>query len=585
MEVGGAKGSDAIVVAAIDFGTTYSGWAFSFKHEFEQDPTKVSSKNWAGSQLVSQKGPTCVLIKPDGRTLHSFAYDAESKYAELSGEEKHTDWYYFRRFKMMLFDKIGMHRDIKISDATDKKLPAKTVFSLSIKYLKDDLLRMSDQQIAGGSLRPEEIHWVLTVPAIWNDAAKQFMREAAEEAGIPGNRLSIALEPEAASLYCRHLPVEKHVGDQACVMSKFKPGARYLVLDAGGGTVDITVHEVTEGGYLKELHKASGGAWGGTKVDDNFKQFLVNIVGARVMEQFPRENMEDFIEMFRDFEIKKRDIGPAKEGKVTFKLPVAFTEMVLEETGLSFGAHLKKSPYANKVLHKGDKIRIDAAVVKGMFRGPVDSLTDHVAGLLRDVTGCAAIVMVGGFSESPLLQDTVRRKFPGMKIIVPQEAGLAVLKGAVIFGHRPKVITERVSKWTYGIACTQTYTVGNHPASRKYVNVDGVEKVDDIFSVHVKVGQHLKLEEQQSCKTYQMASADLDSVTVFFYITKDCDPKFVDDPGCHKVGRLDVKVPGYGAERQVTVSMAFGKTETEGSAMVAATGEVVKTKLDFLDID
>jgi len=24
-----------------------------------------------------------------------------------------------------------------------------------------------------------EIHWVITVPAIWNDAAKQFMTEAA----------------------------------------------------------------------------------------------------------------------------------------------------------------------------------------------------------------------------------------------------------------------------------------------------------------------------------------------------------------------------------------------------------------------
>ena len=47
---------DSLLVAAIDFGTTYSGWAFSFKHEFERDPTKISAKNWTGGQLVSQKG-------------------------------------------------------------------------------------------------------------------------------------------------------------------------------------------------------------------------------------------------------------------------------------------------------------------------------------------------------------------------------------------------------------------------------------------------------------------------------------------------------------------------------------------------
>jgi len=28
-------------------------------------------------------------------------------------------------------------------------------------------------------IKPTEIGWVLTVPAIWSDAAKQFMREAA----------------------------------------------------------------------------------------------------------------------------------------------------------------------------------------------------------------------------------------------------------------------------------------------------------------------------------------------------------------------------------------------------------------------
>lgn len=45
-----------LLVASIDFGTTYSGWGFSFLHEYERDPTQVSAKNWTGSSLVSQKG-------------------------------------------------------------------------------------------------------------------------------------------------------------------------------------------------------------------------------------------------------------------------------------------------------------------------------------------------------------------------------------------------------------------------------------------------------------------------------------------------------------------------------------------------
>jgi hypothetical protein len=45
--------------------------------------------------------------------------------------------------------------------------------------------------------------------------------------------LTIALEPEAASLYCRHLPVEK-CGSGKTSLATFGPGKRYLVLDAGG---------------------------------------------------------------------------------------------------------------------------------------------------------------------------------------------------------------------------------------------------------------------------------------------------------------------------------------------------------------
>lgn len=43
--------------------------------------------------------------------------------------------------------------------------------------------------------------------------------------------------------------------------------------------MDITVHEVMENENLKELHKASGGAWGGTRVDEAFLQFIIKLVG------------------------------------------------------------------------------------------------------------------------------------------------------------------------------------------------------------------------------------------------------------------------------------------------------------------
>lgn len=54
------------------------------------------------------------------------------------------------------------------------------IFAHAIGFLQQHLL--DDLNSRGtGITYPQEIHWVLTVPAIWDDPAKQFMREAAKK--------------------------------------------------------------------------------------------------------------------------------------------------------------------------------------------------------------------------------------------------------------------------------------------------------------------------------------------------------------------------------------------------------------------
>jgi len=65
-----------------------------------------------------------------------------------------------------------------IEDVSGKKMNALTVFSMAIRYLKDDLLVEVKKALL--NVKNDDVDWVLTVPAIWNDAAKQFMREAAQ---------------------------------------------------------------------------------------------------------------------------------------------------------------------------------------------------------------------------------------------------------------------------------------------------------------------------------------------------------------------------------------------------------------------
>ena len=70
-------------------------------------------------------------------------------------------------------------RKTLVKDDEGRELPALDIFSMVIKYLKEHLLETLETR--GTGLDNNDIHWVLTVPAIWSEPAKQFMREAAEK--------------------------------------------------------------------------------------------------------------------------------------------------------------------------------------------------------------------------------------------------------------------------------------------------------------------------------------------------------------------------------------------------------------------
>ena len=53
---------DFLLVAAIDFGTTYSGVAFSARNDYQKDPTDVNALSWVGEELISSKGEIVIFM-------------------------------------------------------------------------------------------------------------------------------------------------------------------------------------------------------------------------------------------------------------------------------------------------------------------------------------------------------------------------------------------------------------------------------------------------------------------------------------------------------------------------------------------
>ena len=84
-------------MAAIEFGTTYSGFAYSFKHEW----TKTSVAQYHGGEYISYKAPTTLLLYPE-KYFYKFGFDAEKEYAALAKADKHRDYFFFRRLGSIL---------------------------------------------------------------------------------------------------------------------------------------------------------------------------------------------------------------------------------------------------------------------------------------------------------------------------------------------------------------------------------------------------------------------------------------------------------------------------------------------------
>lgn len=83
-----------------------------------------------------------------------------------------------------------------------------------------------------------------------------------------------------------------------------------MVLDCGGGTVDITVHklmcEPNERFLCQELLPSSGGCeWGSKYVDLYFEDFLKDFFGSELFRIYQR-NAVARLDILRDFEIIKR---------------------------------------------------------------------------------------------------------------------------------------------------------------------------------------------------------------------------------------------------------------------------------------
>lgn len=201
--------------------------------------------------------------------------------------------------------------------------------------------------------------------------------------------------------------------------------------------------------------------------------------------------------------------------------------------------------------------------------------------LLRKHEAIKSIILVGGFSESRLLQEKLKENIKGKTFVIPNECGLSVLKGAVLYGHSPLSITSRIMKYSYGVASDSIFIQGVHPKERKYSDDNGESRCKRAFRVLIAKGTRGSASGVEISRTAEPITNTQMSVSERIYYTENVNPVVVDE-NCKLLKNYVLSLPKDNEKPRIIKStFTFGLTELKYYAEVLETGEKIQGALDL----
>ena len=566
-------------VIAIDFGTGESGYAIVANSSNPNSKPIIEVFNPCDDN--DQKTPTAILFDNNNNFV-DFGSNAIRRYAEIV--DNGNTALLFQNYKISLY-----HMQSEANSMDGRSMPLITVISETLKYISNCALNKLSEQV-GETLHKEKIRWILTVPALWNEEHKLFMRKAAVKAGIINDEnsfnLLLCLEPEGASIQVRE-------DSEEALKNKITKNSIIVVLDCGGGTVDITINkmlcEPNEKFLSNEVLSSTGGCeWGSKYVDENFENFLKEFLGEKLFAVY-QKNASMKIDILEAFELLKKKFNPET---------VKHSRLQLSYLGENLTSNVLKNLVSNyNIVHPDTKINqrgssgIDLSneLMISFFEPLVNKIINKVKELLEETKQKAGyypkfIFLVGGFGESPYLRQKIKKEFETNELIVliPKRPLVSVVRGACMFGLNPFSITSRIAKKTYGISTLGIFDEKKHPLNKK-VMIDGEAFCENIFDTFVLKDDSVSV-NQEIVKTYCPVRGAQTIMKIILYYTDKREVNYIDEEGVEKFGELIVNIgeKNQGIEdKLVTVSFLFGNTQIYIIAKNKNTGDIKKCEFKF----
>ncbi|CAG8594146.1 9037_t:CDS:2 [Paraglomus brasilianum] len=403
---------DFRIVVGIDFGTTFSSYAFADK----ENPNQIESQDtWP-----EEKGPL--------RTNTALQYDNEWKvikwgYAALA--ERPRTKKLFAQPENRPVELFKLHLGNMPQDRKPR-LPMGLDYR---KAITDYLTKLNESIKETIQARWPNFDYhshvikIMTVPAEYDEKARHIMRMCAFEAGIintlNSESLEFTTEPEAAAIYCVSALKEHNLN----------PGSTFLVVYCGEDTVDLTTWTLLADNKLSEIIERTGDFCGSAYVDREFIKYIASVIGNSAVRNVEEKHNTQLQYMIQQFH-------PA----VKFGFNGERAEFMTKEVDIE-----KLCPALMQYVQGEEKermedsewiIELDYETVKSFFDPVVERILRLIRNQLCKTGATSAIFLIGELLESMYLLRRVRSEFSSEvgTIAVPPRHIAAVSRGAVYYG-------------------------------------------------------------------------------------------------------------------------------------------------------
>ncbi|KAI0002333.1 hypothetical protein F4779DRAFT_635335 [Xylariaceae sp. FL0662B] len=441
------------LVVGIDFGTTFTGvsWYMHRPNVAPQHPEPIT--NWPSILQCDSKRP---------KVASKILYDERTGRIARWGYGVPIDAEPLEWLKIFLLDSEDVEPHlrnspyVKFAFATMKRLGKHPVQVVADYFAKvwDHAMGQIAEQVGWEAISIIPTAVIFTVPAMWKNYARQRIAEAATMARITGDPrtgqtgIHFLTEPEsAAQIILQTLQKKNLLG----------VGDSIVVVDAGGGTVDIVNYETVCQAPLgvAACVEGVGGLYGAAFLDEAFEAFLKMTIGDTAWGQLSKTDARRCLHDDWEHDIKPNFDGNTvggKHGPWAVQFPI------------------RKEYSKRKARFESDNLR---PVFDGIF-SRIQALIDEQINDIRDKTrrDPKYIILSGGFGRSPYMRNYLQARIPDhIKVVQASndDPWTAVCLGAVylgsaLLGLMPELVPviSRVSRINCGILIRTPYIEGQH---------------------------------------------------------------------------------------------------------------------------